>query len=371
MAERQTYIGVQALRGIAAAMVVVHHATELWSTVAGGYRAPHWENGAAGVDIFFVISGFVMMVSTFSRGSTHPSAKSFLERRITRVVPLYWLMTLAFVLRLEYHLHRTHAIAQGADRDVTLRHLIESLTLIPYRNVGGMYMPILSVGWSLSFEMLFYLLFATMLAVRVGVVRALTPLLVGLAAVGMFRHDSWPAVTFLLNPLLLEFLAGLWIGHLALKGFRAPEKLTGILGLIAFPILFVLPVTEASRWRVAGWGLLAVVIVQAVVTLERSYRQFVPHWLLLVGDASYSLYLSHMMVFSLMVHLLMRAHVLRPGVTSVGSEILATVVLLVIALLAAIPLYMFVEAPILAFFRRRTRTSVTLGGRPIREADPA
>jgi hypothetical protein len=101
-AKRPTFRGIQALRGFAACMVVVHHATQQWSlyTVGDGAQL-FWANGAAGVDIFFVISGFVMAVSTIGREhKTHP-ARSFLERRLIRLVPLYWIVTFIVLFKLE------------------------------------------------------------------------------------------------------------------------------------------------------------------------------------------------------------------------------------------------------------------------------
>ena len=370
MAEKESYLGVQALRGVAASMVVVHHASQLWSTVASNNRAPFWENGAAGVDIFFIISGFVMAVSTFSRGSAHPSAGKFLERRITRVVPLYWLITLFYVLRVEFHMHRLHEIAHGLELDVTPWHLLASLLFIPYRNAIGDVQPLLVVGWTLSFEMFFYALFAAVLAMRLGLVKTLTVILVGLAAIGVFRQADWPAYTILVNPLLLEFLAGVWIGHLVLRGYQTPAGISGVLGVLAVPVLFFMPRASGENLRVLQWGGLALLIVHGTVMLERWLAPALPRWLLLVGDASYSLYLSHMLVFSLLVKLFMRFHVMVPGVTSRWSEALAIAVCLPVAIGVAVPLYRWVEAPMLAYLRRRTHTRIAIGGHALSGPEP-
>src|SRR4030095_15095732 len=95
---------VQALRAVAALLVVVYHVFDMWSLrVNPSPPGATWANGAAGVDIFFVISGFVMVVSS-RRMAAQPGAwRTFIEHRIVRIAPLYWLATtakLAFVFLL-------------------------------------------------------------------------------------------------------------------------------------------------------------------------------------------------------------------------------------------------------------------------------
>ncbi len=117
---KQTFLGVQALRGVAAALVVVHHCTQLWDVrLHPQSTASGWGNGAAGVDIFFVISGFVMAFTALGR--RRMTGMDFLRRRIVRIVPLYWICTLAtiaaLVMRYRHNLsssgefHATHILA--------------------------------------------------------------------------------------------------------------------------------------------------------------------------------------------------------------------------------------------------------------------
>ena len=161
---RPTFRGIQALRGFAAALVVVLHATGQ----PFGMEASKpwvWMRGHAGVDIFFVISGFVMAISATGQG--RPTAGEFLRRRILRIVPLYWIFTLvmlAKILAVKVH--------PGLGRDVVhlqtpIGYVLASLFFIPYRNSQGDIAPVLAVGWTLSFEMLFYLLFALALKWKV------------------------------------------------------------------------------------------------------------------------------------------------------------------------------------------------------------
>src|ERR1700677_21742 len=148
--------GIQILRGLAACMVVVHHATQMWSqSVTRITGLPVWWTGAAGVDIFFVISGFVMAVSTIGREhKTHP-ARSFLERRIIRIFPLYWIVSAVLLLKvaaLEWH---PQLAGSSPHVHVTFGYLLASFLLIPYRDSLGNILPLLIAGWTLSYEMFF------------------------------------------------------------------------------------------------------------------------------------------------------------------------------------------------------------------------
>ena len=92
---RQTtnFLTIQALRAVAALMVVAYHAFDLWAVRITQSSGGYWTNGAAGVDIFFVISGFVMVVSSRKLVGQPGAALTFMRHRIVRIVPLYWLLT--------------------------------------------------------------------------------------------------------------------------------------------------------------------------------------------------------------------------------------------------------------------------------------
>ena len=133
--ERLTFRGIQVLRGLAAAMVVALHATQSWSQRVGG-QAPGlvWGNGAAGVDIFFVISGFVMAVSTIGKEHKVNPAQNFLERRLIRIAPLYWIATIAVIAKAAIVAHYP-TYANGADHpQLSITYIGASLLFIPYRN---------------------------------------------------------------------------------------------------------------------------------------------------------------------------------------------------------------------------------------------
>lgn len=266
-------LSIQYLRGVAALMVVWHHAKGQIPEISQAFTNSF---GASGVDLFFVISGFIMVVTTQGADVT---PWRFLKKRIVRVVPLYWLLTLALVVAalLFPSLFRTVR--------VEFWHVLKSLFFVPHVNPTHLKIwPILVPGWSLNYEMFFYALFAMSLAMR----RSWRLIAIGLAIGGlvicgwMFGFQQPVAATFT-NPLMLEFVLGIAIASAWLR----------------------------SRLFIPVWGALALVMLGAVMLAHRGL--FLPQmcgaalivcgalnlpWksvvLKTLGDASYSIYLTHL-----------------------------------------------------------------------------
>ena len=336
----KTFFNVQALRGIAACMVVLFHASEKWSIAATGRDSMAWSVGASGVDIFFVISGFVMATSSLSKGNGPQSAWEFFKRRLVRILPLYWIITTVLVIKIDLGLVRNTAWT-GA---VPLPFAFCSYLLIPYLH-GGETSPILGQGWTLSYEMFFYLLFAAALAIRKSVPQFLTFVLCLLVLIGSFRTDDWPAITVLLRPMLLEFLAGLWLGVAALKGrFLGPRLSISLAASAVLTELFLHP-TQPFVGRLE-WGVCSILIFQAAVALEPVIGKRIPRWMLLVGDASYSIYLVHPMFLGYYTERLKAAHVLLAGRVRLQDDVITLVVCLGLSLLVGIVVYKAIELPL-------------------------
>jgi exopolysaccharide production protein ExoZ len=346
----QTFLGVQALRGIAACMVVVHHTTQIWGTDFANGKLTVWNTGAAGVDIFFVISGFVMTVS--STGRKAPTAAKFMLRRIIRLVPLYWLVTLLTSVKLILvALHPS--LGSGEHAHTSVGYVVESLLFIPVRNASREIIPILSPGWTLDFEMFFYILFAAALAFKVRPVRFLTPVLVALAIAGLFRTEGWPAFTILAHPMLLEFLAGVLLGYAVQGRLRVEPAAAAALGVLGFVAILVNPFPPTYAYeirRAVEWGIPAFLIVQAAVMLESKYSDYLPKWALWIGDASYSLYLIHMIVVAVVARLFLKAHLYTHGHREaylIGWGLIASI-------LASLLMYRLVEKPMTGVLGRWT-----------------
>jgi exopolysaccharide production protein ExoZ len=266
---------VQALRAAARLMVVIYHATRAVSPDRG------WTNGAAGVDLFFVISGFVMLRSSRGLMGVRGGWASFLARRVYRLVPLYWTLTAAKLLFTSLR------PALAPLTHPTAGSVLADLLFIPARDGAGIVRPLLAVGWTLNFEFFFYALFAACVAARLHPLW-MSPFLMGLAVTGFWHDDAWPAPFYLANGLVLEFAAGM---ALAALPTRLGTRTALCVGVAGFALLFIVP--SLGPWRCIMWGVPAACVVAAAITLEPKGGARVPDPLVAVGDASYAIYLVH------------------------------------------------------------------------------
>lgn len=320
---------IQYLRGLAAFGVLIFHAAER----AGG----HFGVGAAGVDVFFVISGFIMWVVTCRKT---PSPGDFLVRRVQRIVPLYWAVTL---------LAAGVALAIPAafpNMQVTLDALLKSLFFVPYRDPNGLIAPLIVPGWTLNYEMFFYLLFAMGLLAPARL-RAwlVTAALVALVAVRPLLDGDNPLVATYTDPILLEFGAGVWLGKLWSER-RLPSARTGWVmaaaGLAGF-VAVALAGVDVSTARVLWWGVPALLMVAGAVSIER--HGTVPDlWpLRVIGDASYSLYLVHGLAISAAIRILAAVGLTAPALVFAAS--------IVAGVVAGLVTYHLAERPMMKLFR--------------------
>jgi exopolysaccharide production protein ExoZ len=341
----KTFYNIQILRGLASCMVVLFHSSEKWSIAVTGGDSMSWFVGASGVDIFFVISGFVMAMSALNKEDGPRSALKFLERRLVRILPLYWFITTALVLRINLGFLR-NAVWTGP---VPFPYTLCSYLLLPYRH-GTETSPLVGQGWTLSYEMFFYLLFAVVLAMRKNVPIFLTLVLGSLVVIGSFQTEHWPAVTVLLRPMLLEFLAGLWLGVAILKQRFLSPAICCLLGASAvLTLLFLHPAGWVQRLE---WGICAVLILQAAVALESFTGNRIPRWLLFIGDASYSIYLAHPMLLEFYSKRLQAAHVLVAGRVRWQDETITILVCLLLSLAAGFVTYLCIELPMNRYLQR-------------------
>jgi exopolysaccharide production protein ExoZ len=282
---------IQALRAIAAYLVVMSHAAGLLKVAGLGVRPI--DIGAAGVDIFFVISGFIMVHTTRDRAVT---PQSFMRNRIVRIVPLYWLVTFA-VFAGAVVMPRMFNSTTG-----DIAELLKSLFFIPYLKGSANIQPVVYVGWTLNYEMFFYAIFALSLFFAQ---RRITIVIGALALLVALRPLAGSVVArFYTDPILLEFAAGMLLARnydrLPAKGGAAVLAL-GVAALLSVPWVFpqlILwgPGAGEQGWIHRAWiyGIPAILIVGGALMLERQGRS--TGRLLLLGNASYSIYLTHFFV---------------------------------------------------------------------------
>lgn len=294
-------LSLQVLRAVAALLVLVHHAGYDADTIAlragaAPFALDRFVDLGFGIHLFFVISGFIMLRTARGFGSARGAAV-FMARRVIRVVPLYWLMTSMLLLGA--------AVAPGLLNTPVggLADVIGSYLFIPVLR-GGELIPVLGQGWTLDYEMFFYALFAfAMLLPRRAAVPCLAATLIVLVSLGRVVQAASAPVAVWTDGLLLEFLLGLGIGLLAERGRRLEAWAAGtavVLGCLGAVALGPLTGRFGGLALWVKGGLPAAVVVGGCVLGPRWRTGRVVLPLALVGDASYSLYLSHPFAVRLM-----------------------------------------------------------------------
>ena len=276
---------IQVLRAAAALAVFGAHLMlelEKWSGVA----VPHQTViGGAGVDLFFVISGFIMVHVSGDLFGRVGAGAQFMARRLIRIVPLYWLLCAPLAL---------HAVVRYSDltsADLSAGLIAASFAFIPWPRPTGELEPLLRPGWTLNYEMFFYVLFALSLAFRPrrAVMATSAALIACVAAAPLLdpRSPYWP------DSIVLEFIFGMAIATARREKITLSARaclaliMAGVTGL-AWSVI-----AGAEVPRVIWWGIPAALVVAGATLHPFELRS--PAWQvpILLGDASYALYLIH------------------------------------------------------------------------------
>jgi exopolysaccharide production protein ExoZ len=355
-----TFVGVQILRGLAALMVVWHHARHEAELLAGrgagaalapGTLLPWW----GGVDLFFVISGFVI-VHASGRLSGAPGGRlRFLAHRIARVVPLYWLVSLLFLL---VALVRPELLGEAGSLIRDPGALLASFLFWPAARPDGTVQPLYGLGWTLNYEAFFYVLLAIGLGFgRRGAVAWLILVLSLLVALGA----GWPGlpvpIRFWADPIVLEFAAGAGLALAFRDGFRPGPRtriglaLLGSLGLLLSARVLAGLDGADGFVRPLLVGVPSALMVAAALGSERDAAQVARlpapvRGLAALGDASYALYLVHPFALRLV-----REGLLRTGLAPALQPWGGMVVMLLASAAAAIIVHRVVERPLTARVR--------------------
>ncbi|WP_022674746.1 acyltransferase [Novosphingobium sp. B-7] len=340
-------IGIQYLRAVAALMVVIFHLEPQLHRM--GY-ANFWPKGlSSGVDMFFVISGLIMWVTTSGRAV---GVIDFWQRRVTRIAPLYWAFTLLMVILMLI----APNILQSSRYDSW--HVLASFLFLPAQHpVMRSMEPVVMPGWTLNYEMFFYLIFGLWLLAperwRAAGNAATIGLLVGIGVVlDLSARNSVGG--FYTSSIMIEFVLGTVLGVLVTRGgvlSRISIALAWVVltGGIAFAVL--LPTTSSDLPRAITRGIPAFLTVGAILVLELRGRIINHKGLRFLGDASYSLYLSHFVILSMVSQVWRRL----PIAPSPLSYIAFGIVAVGISLIGGALCYRFVEQPLTALFQPARR----------------
>ncbi|MDX1921682.1 MAG: acyltransferase [Alphaproteobacteria bacterium] len=341
------YKNVQALRALAANGVLLSHILSVEQKYGAGFTvlSGNVHFGAIGVDLFFVISGFIMAAL-----ANNATWDKFLINRATRIYPPYWFYT---TIVLIVSLIAPSMVNSSYDHAPSLW---KSYLLIP-----DTVMPLLAVGWTLIHEMYFYLVFAFILFASRAVKLPLIAW-IGVWAIEIITFNLSSTVTFtqpilllITHPFTLEFILGVCVGMIIRE--RAFVQISFIIGCIILfisalyiPPAFTFDIDVKDLRHVCLFGIPCALLVLMALKLEMKTIFISPNWLVELGNASYSTYLAHVLVISAIgrVFLALPYH-------STFYEILFVLVCMVAPNMVGLFSYRFIELPM----QSRLRTAIT------------
>jgi exopolysaccharide production protein ExoZ len=333
---------LQLLRALAALGVVFYHTA---FTFNGGVHTEF-----QGVAVFFVISGFIMT------HITRDDSGHFFTQRLIRIVPLYWLCTLPFLAMWFKGTGRAWA-------DASIAHIVESLFFIPYRDVNGDTLPLLGVGWTLNLEMFFYAVFALSLAVSRRWAPALTCAALIAAKIIPSRLDcsalpcefyAHDYTSFLMAGILSFYAWKALAPHMLGRG-SIVALLTAVM-VAVFLALNVHPpfAAAALRWSPFPLGyLMPPLLVISLLLLHSAQLRWKWRLALLLGDASYALYLTHTIVIE--AYRVGRDRLVgdQIAVLNPADSLIAAAALMAVCSAIAVVVHLRIELPIVRWLRRK------------------
>jgi exopolysaccharide production protein ExoZ len=337
---------LQMLRGVAVLMVLAYHMGTYEAKACTDPLLGHFAKiGAAGVDIFFVISGFVMIMISNRAKNSEDRPGNFLLHRAVRIYPIYWFYT-SIALTVFYF----HPSLVRRDGGIGETSLLRSILLFPDRGA-----PIIGQGWTLIHEMYFYVGFTLILTGGRKYRKKLLLLWAGiLSLICYVLPTSWFGssissnvfLKLVFNPLTFEFLGGCMLAYVIARNWTRWAKTIFILGVC---LLLISPTTMywvGATSQELFFGIPALLIVYGAVAMERNFGFTGPRFLRVIGDASYSIYLSH--IFCLSASVLVWKSFKWVGVM---DNLVILAMMVVVSLAAGIFSYRFIERPSQRFFR--------------------
>ena len=334
-------LSIQYLRGLAALMVLLSHAAWKGEQYAGNPLS--WFHiGHAGVDIFFVISGYVMCHTTQPRLGRPFLLWRFVAHRLGRILPLYWILSLVALGIYAVRPEMVNSGGEGTD-------VWSSFLLWPSDRSY-----LIQAGWTLSYELFFYGLFALSLCASAtwgGMMSCV--ILAGLFVLGrvfeqggLVSMGRWLDWRFLTDAVLVNFIYGIALFHLN-RRWQLPLTWAGlslVMGVLGFAA-----VNEGwfdGRWRCFKFGIPAFLMCLGCTQMEGWLRKSPSDLWALLGDASYSVYLVHPFALALGALVLRKFDVHAHGTVFVGLLVLFSV-------LAGLLCYRWLEQPLMRAVRDR------------------
>ncbi|ATM74535.1 hypothetical protein CRN79_01150 [Serratia fonticola] len=331
----RTVNSIQFLRFIASLLVLITHST-FYTHERFSESMPVFKAGSVGVDIFFVISGFVILLSSITKNGEFSSGVDFTVKRLTRIVPMYWIATSVKVIALIL----SPAIVLHATFDPS--RIVLSYFFLPSVSPDGRWEPILGVGWTLVFEMFFYFIFAMALFAKKSPVVISSLVIVIFSLISTMRTDDWPVATMYFDKIMLYFVIGMFSYIMMMKCRRMTLRVFTLV-LTALSVVFIFrkisygePIIERLSFETFTF---VVTFFFIVVQCESLFVGAISKLSTLLGNASYSTYLFHPLLAPIVPTIFKKLSITINPVFVVISTVL-------FALLATVIIHLTIEKPI-------------------------
>lgn len=358
-------LGIQIVRALATLAVAATHYAIDFDKIVGFSTSllPFTSVTYVAFDFFFVISGFVLVYASNSLFGTRDGPGTFYLRRLIRIIPMYWLATTLYVLM---------ALAiPSLGKGFSLQAIIASYLFIPVPRLDGVMQPVVGQGWTLNYEMYFYVLFAiSAMAPRRAAVLIATILLILSVIIG--RVVRLPtAFDYWCQPIILEFIFGMTLGLLFLEGVRVPSWTGWLLVIAGLAVIIFGPPrgTDYGMMRALQSGGAAALVIAGLTLGDLFKPSPIARLVSLVGDASFSLYLFHSFPNRGVIYA-----ALWLGVDLNAVPILSLAVALALSTMMSIALYIYIEAPttrtLRRWFRCESSRIITVAPRDFPEHTP-
>lgn len=296
LAKKNKLNGVQYLRGYAAILVVINH---LWPHNGYIYKKLNFENiGGFGVDIFFVISGFIMAytLNDFTKKNNHLAAYEFIKKRVERIYPLYFVILapsfIIYVLKCMY-----------GSSNFSIATVLGSVLLLPSFNNSESYHMIMSPAWTLVYEMFFYVTLSLIIAISkskntciVMYSLIITAVVFSVNIFGL-KGDrlGWVNLSYMVgDPIFFDFIMGFIIFYMKKVNLKTKLSRAVMIFIVVIITLFAMFMASKGLPRILSFGLTSFILVLLfTVNIDSIDNGRFQKEALLLGGASYSIYLTH------------------------------------------------------------------------------
>jgi len=329
-------LSIQYLRGIAALLVVLSHIA--WKNIQAGGSTMHWwhEAGTFGVDIFFIISGYIMVYITQNMHQKPHNIRIFLKKRFIRIIPLYWFYTLIALAIFILMPERVNSAGGGTD-------ILKSFFLLPLASNENY---LIGVGWTLHYEFLFYILFSfgLILSRKTGNIVVVSAILFSVLFSIFIPMDGMSYIFYtFLNDIFIEFALGIFLYFILLqvKNIHWVLSLSSIiLGILSFYYLH----TGGNFTGVhhIDTGTSAFLICFGMLSFEYLWKKRECKLLTILGNSSYSIYLLHPFILVAVVMISSKLENILPL-----SENLLIIIMLISSLVGGYISHVFIEKPLI------------------------